>query len=303
MRKYLYALLAATALCLGFTACGDEEDKPEPTPMPVVITFDDYSTSVGMTLQAMMNKFGEPTMNFSNYYMYTFESGKVASLTFILNPETNTVYGIMQTLAENAYKPDDIKDYFAAKLHVYAPETETYVDEETGETITSTTYLYGNAEKEDDATLLVEYDGALSVGYYNPKNEPAEVEPVGGFEDATPEGIVGSFLGENINDILEEYGEALTQSGAMYMAFMDENELLMGFALNTENDIVTSIVLLYAEELSDEDIIAYYKNLGYTCTDTGEVDEEEGTPIYQFVNAEEGVAIVYTASRGMALPI
>ena len=303
MRKYLYALLAATALCLGFTACGDDEDEPEPAPVPVVINFDDCSSSVGMTLQAMMNKYGDPTMNFANYYMYVFESGNVTGLTFILNSENNSVYGVMQTLAENAYKPADVMAYFAAKLHTYATETETYEDEDTGETVTSTTYRYGNAEKEDDATLVVEYDGALSVNYYNPKNEPPVPEPVGGFEDATPEGIVGSFLGEDINDILEDYGDALTQSGTMYMAFMDENELLMGFALNTEDDIVTSIVLLYAEELSDEDIIAYYEDLGYTCTDTGEVDEDEGTPIYQFINAEEGVAIAYTASRGVAVAI
>ena len=49
---------------------------------------------------------------------------------------------------------------------------------------------------------------------------------------------------------------------------------------------------------ADEDIIDYYKNAGYTITDTGEIDEEEGTPIYIFSNAS--TRIVYSCSRGVA---
>lgn len=299
MKKYLLMLLAATTLSLGFTACGDD-DKEDPTPSTPekpVITFDDYANCVGIGLNAMMTRFGEPTMNMGTFYMYTLEKGsKTAMLTFIFNPENSTVYGVMQTLNDNAFKAADIKDYFASKYHYYGAETESYEDDETGEVIEQVVYSYGNTEKKEDATLLIEYDGEISVGYYNPKNEPAEIEP-SGFADMTPEDVVNTFLGESIDDILEEY-DGFSSMGSTYMAFMDENDYMMGFALNVNEGEVASIVILYNEDLSDEDIIDYYKNAGYTITDTGEIDEEEGTPIYIFSNSN--TRIVYSCSRGVA---
>ena len=299
MKKYLLMLLAATTLSLGFTACGDD-DKEDPTPSTPekpAINFDDYANCVGIGLNAMMTRFGEPTMNMGTFYMYTLEEGsKTAMLTFIFNPENSTVYGVMQTLNDNAFKAADIKDYFASKYHYYGAETESYEDDETGEVIEQVVYSYGNTEKKENATLLIEYDGEISVGYYNPKNEPAEIEP-SGFVDMTPEDVVNTFLGESIDDILEEY-DGFSSMGSTYMAFMDENDYMMGFALNVAEGDVASIVILYNEDLADEDIIDYYKNAGYTITDTGEIDEEEGTPIYIFSNAS--TRIVYSCSRGVA---
>ena len=173
------------------------------------------------------------------------------------------------------------------------------VDEDTEETYTYTIHVFGNTQKEEDATLVIEYDGELEVDYYNPKNEPAEVNPGDDFETITPLEVVDQFLGEDIEDILDQYNNLMENNG-MYMAFMDENELLMGFALNTQDRIVTSIVLLYNEDLSDEDIIDYYTKAGYTCTDTGEVDEEEETPIYLFSNPNTGILITYSGLRGVA---
>ena len=299
MKKYLLMLLAATTLSLGFTACGDD-DKEDPTPSTPekpAINFDDYANCVGIGLNAMMSRFGEPTMNMGTFYMYTLEEGsKTAMLTFIFNPENSTVYSVIQTLNDNAYKAADIKDYLASKYHYYGAESESYEDED-GEVIEQIVYIYGNTEKKEDATLLIKYDGENSVGYYNPKNEPAEIEP-SGFDDMTPEEVVDNFLGENIEDILEEY-DGFTSSGSMYMAFMEDAEYLMGFALNVVDDTVTSIILLYNEDLTDEDIIEYYKSAGYTITDTGEVDEEEGTPIYIFSKPSAGITIVYSCSRGV----
>ena len=298
MKKYLFMLLAATSLSLGFTSCGDDE-KEEPVIDPVVIDFDDYSSTVGMTLQAMMNKYGEPTYNFLNYYLYELKGGKTTGLTMVINPENNTVYGLMQSLAEDAYKPGDVLDYLASKYVSYGTRTETEVNEDTEETYTYTIHVFGNTQKEEDATLVIEYDGELEVDYYNPKNEPAEVNPGVAFETITPLEVVDQFLGEDIEDILDQYNNLMENNG-MYMAFMDENELLMGFALNTEERIVTSIVLLYNEDLSDEDIIDYYTKAGYTCTDTGEVDEDEETPIYVFTNPNTGIFITYSGLRGVA---
>lgn len=119
------------------------------------------------------------------------------------------------------------------------------------------------------------------------------------FETITPLEVVDQFLGEDIEDILDQYNNLMENNG-MYMAFMDENELLMGFALNTQDRIVTSIVLLYNEDLTDEDIIDYYTKAGYTCTDTGEVDEDEETPIYLFSNPNTGILITYSGLRGVA---
>lgn len=291
-------LLAATTLSLGFTACGDD-DKEDPTPSTPekpAINFDDYANCVGIGLNAMMSRFGEPTMNMGTFYMYTLEEGsKTAMLTFIFNPENSTIYSVIQTLNDNAYKAADIKDYFASKYHYYGAESESYEDED-GEVIEQIVYLYGNTEKKEDATLLIEYDGEISVGYYNPKNEPAEIEP-SGFVDMTPEEVVNTFLGESIDDILEEY-DGFSSMGSTYMAFMEENDYMMGFALNVAEGDVVSIVILYNEDLTDEDIIDYYKSAGYTITDTGEVDEEEGTPIYIFSNAN--TRIVYSCARGVA---
>ena len=298
MKKYLFMLLAATSLSLGFTSCGDDE-KEEPVIDPVVIDFDDYSSTVGMTLQAMMNKYGEPAYNFLNYYLYELKCGKTTSLTMVINPENNTVCGLMQWLAEGAYKPGDVLDYLASKYVSYGTRTETEVDEDTEETYTYTIHVFGNTQKEEDATLVIEYDGELEVDYYNPKNEPAEVNPGDDFETITPLEVVDQFLGEDIEDILDQYNNLMENNG-MYMAFMDENELLMGFALNTQERIVNSIVLLYNEELSDEDIIDYYTKAGYTCTDTGEVDEDEETPIYLFSNPNTGILITYSGLRGVA---
>jgi hypothetical protein len=113
----------------------------------------------------------------------------------------------------------------------------------------------------------------------------------------TPEDVVNTFLGESIDDILEEY-DGFSSMGSTYMAFMDENDYMMGFALNVNEGEVASIVILYNEDLADEDIIDYYKNAGYTVTDTGEIDEEEGTPIYIFSNSN--TRIVYSCARGVA---
>ena len=56
--------------------------------------------------------------------------------------------------------------------------------------------------------------------------------------------------------------------------------------------------LHFNEELTDDDVLAYYQAAGYTCTESGTNDE--GGKIYTIVNAEDGVTINYSEGRGIA---
>ena len=86
------------------------------------------------------------------------------------------------------------------------------------------------------------------------------------------------------------------QMGDMYATFMEENPWLMGVAFTPNDGFVDTVVLLYNEDLSDDDIIAYYTEAGYTCTKTG-FDEEEGADIYTFTNGT--YSAVYCLGRGV----
>jgi len=302
MKKYLLMLLAATTLSLGFTACGDDDDEssnpstPEQTEQ--LINFEDYSTTIGSTYQSMLSKLGEPGMSFGSYYVYTYEQGNVQSLMIGVNPANNLVYQVMEVMAENVYEAKDIRAYFASKYKAYDPLISDFEDEETGEISKDTTYVYGNTEKMDDATLVITVDGNEAVTYTNPQNVPVE-EEVSGLVGTTPE-EAASFLGADINDLIEEYGDVFEDLGGMYMINVDESEYLMTFALMVEDNIVTSVILLFNEDISDEDIVNYYQSLGYTVQNTG-VDEETGSDTYLFTNADEGIIISYSEGRAVVV--
>lgn len=309
MKKYFFMLLAAATLSLGFSACGDDE-KDEPTPnnpeqpgtpeQPKVINFEDYSSAIGMTFQKMMSTYGEPTNNFGNFYSYAFDKGNVASLLIIVNPENNLVYSLTEILKKDAYKAEDIRAYFASKYNAYEPVEVEYEDEETGEKVTTTTYSYGNTKDIAEATLLITVNGNSDVTYSNPKNVYEEPEAEG-FEGLEPDDAVSQFLGADIEDVLDEYeGLFMPVGETMYMAGVEDSEYLMSFALSVQNGKVVSVILLYNEDLSDDDIIEYYKQLGYTVIPEGE--DEEGEPIYSFTKDVDGAHIIinYSAGRGVA---
>lgn len=156
-------------------------------------------------------------------------------------------------------------------------------------------YNYGNTEDQAEATLLITLTGNQSVTYTNPLNMPAESEG-GALDEITPIDAVSSFLLGDFAEIEEEYPDAFSDLGGMYAYFMEENPNLMGVALTVTDGLVDSVILLYNEELSTEDIIAYYTEAGYTCTQTG--TDEEGYGVYTFTNGM--ISIAYTEGRGVA---
>ena len=295
MKKYLLTLLAA-ALCLGFTACGDdekEEPQPQPEPEPEVVTFDDYSSAIGMSLNTMLQKYGEPAMNFGTFYAYTYEQGNVTGLTFLVNPENNQVYSVFESLKEGAYETVDIRTYFASKYFYYGAE-ETPADEEEG-IPASVTYLYGNTKDVDEATVVITVSGNTSVTYTNPKNVPEEVE-ADDFGSISPMEVISTFLGQDINDLIDEYGDALMAVGEMYMGNTSDNDYLESFAVTPVDDTVALVILLFSEDLEDADIIEYFTSNGFTATSTGHVDEE-GYEEYYITNGT--IDIVYQGGRAV----
>lgn len=300
-RKYFFLMLAAAV----FAACSSSDDKNDSgsgngnggqiEPAPAVIDFTDYSSAIGMTYSDMIQKYPNPTQNFGDFYIYEFKEGKVTSMTMAVNPETSTVYMVSETLAENAYKEADLKDYFAIKYRLYSSRNIDIYDEE-GENVIGKTniYTYGNAEKEEEATLVITLTNNESVIYMNPKNVPVVPESAA-LEEITPVEAVASFLMSDMEDIEDEYPDAFMQMNGMYMASMDENPYLMSIALVPVDGFVSSMILLYNEELTDQDIIDYYTEQGYTVTKT-ETSEEE-TDIYLITN--DAVVIEYSDLRGV----
>lgn len=294
-------LLAAT-LTLGFTACGDdekEEPQPEQEQKPTVIAFEDYSSTIGMSLNAMLQKYGEPDMNFGSYYAYEFEEGNVSSLTLAVNPDNNQVYLILQMLKENAYKAEDIQAYFASKYYFY---NKTVVDaDEEENTPAIVTYIYGNTEKIEDATLVISVADNSSVSYSNPKNQPEEQPQDASFDDITPLEVFNNFIGEDIEDIMDEYGNAIIEIAGMYMASTSDNEWMTGFALMVgEDGTVFSVTLFFDDGLEEATILDYFTANGWTCTQSGEADEEGFLP---YTITKDNMTIVYQSYMAVMMAI
>lgn len=285
----LFLMLAATL----FAACSDDDD--DKVQNPSTISFDDYSTLIGTSYSEMFRQYGEPTMSFGYFYMYEQVAPNVDALTISINPDNQTVYMVVEQLKADAYKEADIDAYFTSKFYRYGVEEYDNYDEEGNVIGTINSYNYGNTENQADASLVITLTSNQSVTYMNPLNLPAEPEG-GALDEITPIDAVSSFLLGDFAEIEEEYPDAFSDFGGMYAYFMEENPNLMGVALTVTDGLVDSVILLYNEELSTEDIIAYYTEAGYTCTQTG--TDEEGYGVYTFTNGM--ISIAYTEGRGVA---
>ncbi len=290
--KFLLLMLAAAL----FAACSSDDD--DDSGKKATITFDDYSSVIGMSYSSMIRQYPNPSMQFGDFYMYENPTEKVENMTIMVNPENQVVYMVVENLKENSYKEEDIVAYFTSKFKSYGVEKTDNYDEEGNVIGQSNIYEFGNAEKEKDATLIITVQGN-TITYSNPQNLPEE--PKGGtLDDMNPIEAVNAFLLSDLEEIEDEYPDTFKEMGGMYACFMEENPYLMGVALNIEEGLVTSVVLLYNEDLSDEDIISYYTKAGYDCKQTG-YDEEEEIPIYTFTDGM--YAITYSAGRGVAVYI
>ena len=289
-QKMCLFLMLAAAL---FAACSsDDDDKPK---APSTISFDDYSTLIGASYSEMIRQYPEPAMSFGDFYMYEQVTPNVEALTVAINPDNQTVYMVVEQLKADAYKEADLDAYFKAKLYSYGVEEYENYDEEGNVIGTTNNYSYGNTENQAEASLVVSLTGNQSVTYMNPLNVP--VEPEGGsLEEIEPIDAVNAFLLGDVAEIEEEYPDVFTQMNGMYMCFMEENPYLMGIAFTAVDGLVDSVILLYNEDLSNEDLISYYIEAGYTCNLTG--TDEEGLDVYTFTNGM--ISIEYSEGRGVA---
>lgn len=265
MKKYFLMMLSAIL----FMACSNDDENKS-----AVIDFEDYAQTVGMSYSNMIKTYGEPSMNFGSYYLYEITGKNTQSITVVINPANSTVYSVMQMLGENAYKAEDIKAYFAKNYTLVSNQK----DEASGEDYTT----FCNAKSEDQATLVITVSGNESVTYTNPQNEPSEPDGPS-LDDMKPEDAVSTFLGMDEEDFIDQYGDyTFSAEKGKYMILM-ETDMLMGIGITVDNGKVTEVTLLYNEDLTDEDIIAYYEKLGFIASDCGE-DEETGAHVYLFMN-------------------
>lgn len=283
MKKYLLMLLAAVTVGLVFTACGKDEEEekpqPEPEPTPEVIAFENYASTIGKTVQQMLQEFGEPAMNFGSIYFYTFEEGNVEGLTISVNPENNQIYAIVEALKENVYTEEQLKAYFDSKYEFYG-KSVIPADEEEG-TPAQNTYTYGNTEDPEEATLFINVIGNSSVTYSNPKNQPEEQPLASYFDEMSPEEVLQALLGQPISEVLEEYPDAFMDMAGMYMTAC-ENELFTGFALigDESGANVASVFFFFDDGLEESAILDYFRSNGWTVTQTEDVDEEGNALFY-----------------------
>lgn len=291
MKKILFMMLAAVL----FAACSnDDDEKNKPTVDP--IEFSDLSSTVGMSYDNMLKTYGEPSMNFGGFYVFE-ETGseKVESIICMVNPATMTVYSVMENLVEDAYKAEEINAYFASKYNDYG-EQELDLDEEELEEgeIVAKTHLYGNAKEKEKATLVISVYGNSQVIYTNPALVPEEPEGPD-MSSLNPGSAVALLMGAALEDLQEEYGDAMLKAGENSYLISVDNEWLMAVGFEVKDGKVVKVILLYNEDLSDEDIVAYYEDLGYKAMPFD--GEEEGEVGYLFMNMSTGDVFTYMNGR------
>lgn len=295
MKKILFLMLAAVL----FAACSkDDEEKPGNNNQ--TIDFADFSTTVGMSYANMLKTYGDPSMNFGSFYVFD-ETGKenVESIICIVNPATQSVYSITENLKENAYTAEQINAYFASKYNDYGEEEldyddEDFDDEDVAAGEVTKTHLYGNAKKMEEATLVIAVFGNTQVTYTNPALAPEEPEGPD-MSNLNPRSAVAIFMGAAWEDLQDEYGDALLKIGdGEYLVSVD-NEWLMAIGFTVEEGKVVKVVLLYNEDLTDEDIIEYYKEFGYTAMPYEGDEESEGG--YLFMNMATMDMFTYSDGR------
>ena len=72
--KYLLLMLAAAL----FAACSSDDDD---SGKKAAITFDDYSSVIGMSYSSMIRQYPNPSMQFGDFYMYEKPTEKVENMT------------------------------------------------------------------------------------------------------------------------------------------------------------------------------------------------------------------------------
>ncbi|MCR5642608.1 MAG: hypothetical protein K6G32_04625 [Prevotella sp.] len=241
--------------------------------------FADYASVIGKSYNQLSRQYSDLEELFEGFYSCNPGDGKTESLMIAFNDDLEA-YMAMQSLSEGAYTLEQIIAYMKSNYTQY--ESESYVDEESGETVT--TYNLGNTPVIDDATLVISFSDNTLVSYSNPKATP-EIPDNAGLGEMSPIEVVGSFIGKSLDDIEEEYPGVFSDMFGLgiYSAYAsDDNEWLEGavLLLDETTEVATGIRLLFAIE--DEQVIAYYTENGYTSTENG--TDEDGQKVYVITN-------------------
>lgn len=314
--KRLFAFLTAALVVF---ACGkvdpdfpgrqddpdDPWEEPDDDPDDEIIDFPDLSDLLGEDYVEIVRKLGAPDFEYGFTYLYnsSIEMEGVEALYISFNGESGKIYNVIQLLKAGAYRSEDIRTYFDDLYYSYGTEEETFVDEDDTE-VPYTSYGWGDRYDMENASIVVtlqDMPGNQMVTYTAPADMPTGAV-TGNFGDITPLDVVSTFLGKGIDYILDEFGDRLAPNNGAYWGYAGENNTyLVYFTLFPDDDgVVSSIVLMYNDDLSDDDIIAYYEDAGYEIHETGE-DEETGAPTYLFMNMNSGVAIYYCDLWGVAM--
>jgi len=302
MKKYLMLLLAATL----FVACNDDEPEVNPGKQDEkIIDFPDYAEAVGLTYDNMLKKYGEPTMAFGGYYAFdATDTTKVSSVIMMVNTQLQQVYGVMETLVEGAYTEDQLKAYFSSKYTYYGTEdevdkmltTKANVEDDDAEAEGTQALVYGNDKDVNKATILIGLYGSSQVVYTNPALVPEQPEGPD-MSTLNPASAVAKYMGASLDVLKEDFGDALYMIDEnSYLISLEDNQWLMAMAFYLTDGVVKQMSLLYNEDLTDEDIIAYYQELGYTATPCG-ADEQTGKEVYLFMNMATGDMFTYSDCR------
>lgn len=288
MKKIFLMMLAAVL----FMACSNDDEKNDPVVDPV--EFADLSSTVGMSYANMLKTYGEPTMNFGSFFVFAQDSVKMESVICMVNPAKEVVYTVMQSLVKGAYKAEEINAYFASKYVDYGEEELELDEDEMEDGEISKAHLYGNAKKLEEATLVIQVYGNTQVVYTNPTLVP-EMPEGPDMSSLNPGSAVAIFMGAAMEDLQDEYGDALMKVGNGEYLLNVDNDWLMAIGITVEDGKVVKVVLLYNEDLTDEDIIDYYRELGYSAMPFN--GEEEGQVGYLFMNMSTMDVFTYMEGR------
>ena len=289
MKKYFLMLLAATTLCLGFTACGNDDEVTPNTDNTGgnqgnngnngnqgnqdTESFD-YAEAIGMNARQIIAKYGEPTMGEGAFYAYQFQNRKVASVSLVLNPENQQVYNIIEVLSENAYTAEEIQNYFAGKYTFYGEES--FPGDDKNEIEASVSRTYGNTQKAEDATLLITVTSRatiISITYENPKNAPAPKPEDEALAELEPLDII-DFIGQTWDDISEAYEGAFSNQQGMIYSECKGNSWLNGLMVSVDEEgIVTGLSFSFNVDIEPTEVLNYFRGEGWDVKE--DIDDEE----------------------------
>lgn len=296
MKKYFFLLLSVVL----FAACGNDDDidpgkKDDPGNnsgnRPEKVAEYDLTDMLKLDAQGVEKKWGEAVMDFGTLKAYEFSKGGINKAIVIFNGKTNLVYSIVANLNADVYTPDQVKKYFASWLTPIEEDGKIYyVDNTDYEKATIVVNVYYEVDDETGETFF-------TIDFINPQNQP-ETPEGGEALEMNADDIVKTFMDGDLDEILDSY-DCFMQFGDGYYSAEVDDELVSYVALSAdESGTVRVISILYENAEDDDEVIAYYRNLGFTIIYQGEDTDDEGNTyeVYKFQGKD--YSVIYCDQAG-----